>query len=118
MDNYDLLITGGTVLNGTGELAFPADIAVKSGRIVAIGPQLQAVPGTPSLDAQGLYVAPGFIDIHSHSDFTLLVDPRAVSSISQGVTLELVGNCGHGCAPISEPWAGTGRLSRLLGHSP
>src|SRR5262245_1737408 len=52
------------------------------------------------VDATGLIIAPGFIDIHSHSDFTLLVDPRAVSSIHQGVTLEVVGNCGFGCFPI------------------
>lgn len=54
------------------------------------------------IDADGLYVSPGFIDIHSHSDYTLLVDPRAVSSISQGVTLEVIGNCGHGCFPIAD----------------
>ncbi len=49
-----------------------------------------------------LYVAPGFIDIHSHSDYTLLVDPRAMSAIYQGVTLEVVGNCGFGCFPIRD----------------
>ena len=57
----------------------------------------------PVLDARGLYVTPGFIDIHSHSDFTLLADPRAVSSVTQGVTFEVVGNCGHGCAPVRDP---------------
>ena len=55
------------------------------------------------LDATGLHVTPGFIDIHSHSDFTLLADPRAVSSVTQGVTFEVVGNCGHGCAPVHDP---------------
>ena len=54
------------------------------------------------LDATGLVVAPGFIDIHSHSDFTLLIDPRAQSQTFQGVTTELVGNCGHGCAPLGD----------------
>ena len=64
-----------------------------------------AGPGTADrvLEAAGLWVAPGFIDIHSHSDFTLLADPRAMSSIAQGVTLEVVGNCGHGCAPLADP---------------
>ena len=56
----------------------------------------------PEIDATGLYVAPGFIDIHSHSDYTLLVDPRAMSAIYQGVTLEVVGNCGFGCFPIRD----------------
>jgi N-acyl-D-aspartate/D-glutamate deacylase len=55
------------------------------------------------LDARGLVVAPGFIDIHSHSDFTLLADPRAVSAIAQGVTTEVIGNCGFGCAPLGGP---------------
>ena len=68
-------------------------------------PPSAAVPPTecPEIDAAGLCVAPGFIDIHSHSDYTLLVDPRAVSAIHQGVTLEVVGNCGFGCFPIRDP---------------
>ena len=56
----------------------------------------------PSLTPCGLAVAPGFIDVHSHSDYTLLVDPRAVSAIHQGVTTEVIGNCGHGCFPIRD----------------
>ena len=108
MTNYDLIITGGEVIDGTGAAPFRADLAIEGGRIAAIAP-----PGTldahdaaghpPTLDVRGLLVAPGFIDIHSHSDFTLLADPRAVSSITQGVTLEVIGNCGHGCAPIADP---------------
>jgi N-acyl-D-amino-acid deacylase len=62
------------------------------------------------VDARGLIVAPGFIDIHSHSDFTLYRDPRAVSAIAQGVTLELVGNCGHGCAPVADPRLAAGNI--------
>lgn len=102
MSDYDVLITGGTIVDGTGTPAFPAAVALKAGRIAALG-QIEASPGTPTLDVTGLLIAPGFIDIHSHSDFTLLVDPRAVSSITQGVTLEVIGNCGHGCAPIVDP---------------
>lgn len=100
--NADLVITGGTVADGTGAKPVCADVAIERGRIVHVG-RIPASDGTPRLDATGLLVAPGFIDIHSHSDFTLFVDPRAVSSISQGVTFELVGNCGHGCAPIGDP---------------
>ncbi len=98
----DLLIQGGTVVDGTGGPPFRADVAIEAGRIVDVGP-IEGPVGVPVLDARGLVVAPGFIDIHSHSDFTLVVDPRAVSSITQGVTLEVVGNCGHGCAPIGDP---------------
>ncbi|MEZ4734584.1 MAG: D-aminoacylase [Caldilineaceae bacterium] len=99
---YDLVIEGGTVVDGTGAAPVQAHVAIANGRIAAIG-MIEPPMDTPVLDARGLVVAPGFIDIHSHSDFTLLVDPRAVSSITQGVTLEVVGNCGHGCAPIVNP---------------
>src|SRR5687768_12081233 len=98
----DLLISGGTIVDGTGGAPFAADVAIEGRRIADVG-ALGRPEGVPVLDARGLFVAPGFIDIHSHSDFTLIVDPRAVSSISQGVTFEVVGNCGHGCAPIADP---------------
>ena len=102
MQPFDLIVRGGAILDGSGSPPFAADIAIKAGKISQIGP-VEHSDTLPMLDARGLFVAPGFIDIHSHSDFTLLVDPRAVSSVSQGVTLEVVGNCGHGCAPISNP---------------
>ncbi len=98
----EFIITGGTVVDGTGAPPVRAEVFVRDGRIVDVGP-IPAPEGVPALDARGLLVAPGFIDIHSHSDFTLVVDPRAVSSVTQGVTLEVVGNCGHGCAPIGDP---------------
>lgn len=97
----DLLIAGGSVVDGTGRPAFRADLAIRGGRIAEVA-AIGSSPDVPTLDATGLVVAPGFIDIHSHSDFTLAVDPRAVSAIAQGVTLEVVGNCGHGCAPMSD----------------
>lgn len=75
MNQYDLLISGGSVVDGTGIPPVPANIAIKDGRIAAMG-DIAPVADTPVLDAAGLLVAPGFIDIHSHSDFTLLVDPR------------------------------------------
>ena len=98
---FDLLIRGGTVLDGTGGEPKQADIGIVGDRVAAIG-NLADSQGE-ELDATGLFVAPGFIDIHSHSDYTLLADPRAVSAIYQGVTTEVVGNCGHGCFPIRDP---------------
>jgi len=98
----DLLVRGGTVMDGSGMAPHIADVAVQAGRIVAVG-QLEDAAAREVVDATGLAVAPGFIDIHSHSDYTLLVDPRAVSAIAQGVTLEVIGNCGFGCAPIVNP---------------
>ena len=98
----DLVISGGTVVDGTGAAPVPGDVAVADGRIVGVG-RFSRPEGVPCVDASGCYVTPGFIDIHSHSDFTLMIAPRAVSSILQGVTLEVVGNCGHGSAPIGDP---------------
>ena len=98
----DLLIHDGTVIDGTAAPPFRGGLAIKDGKILDIG-AIEKREGVPCLDAQGLYIAPGFIDIHSHSDFTMILDPRAMSSITQGVTLEVVGNCGHGCAPIGDP---------------
>jgi N-acyl-D-aspartate/D-glutamate deacylase len=99
--SFDLVIRGGTVYDGTGAAARPADVGIADGRVAAVGPV--EANGAPELDASGLDVAPGFVDIHSHSDYTLLVDPRAVSAIHQGVTTEVVGNCGFGCFPIRDP---------------
>ena len=95
----DLLIRGGTVIDGTGSPAYVADIGITGDRITGIG-SINSSNFADVIDADGLTVAPGFIDAHSHSDFTLLVDPRAVSSIMQGVTAEIVGNCGYGSCPI------------------
>jgi N-acyl-D-aspartate/D-glutamate deacylase len=97
----DLVIRGGTVIDGSGSPGVRADVGVQNAVIADIG--TIEPDGVPSLDATDCIVAPGFIDIHSHSDFTLLIDPRAVSAITQGVTTEVVGNCGHGCAPVRDP---------------
>jgi N-acyl-D-amino-acid deacylase len=98
----DLIIRGGQLIDGTGTAAVHADVGIADGKIAAVG-ALADKAETPVIDATGLTVAPGFIDIHSHSDYTLYVDPRAVSSVMQGVTTEVLGNCGHGCAPIFDP---------------
>jgi N-acyl-D-aspartate/D-glutamate deacylase len=96
----NLVIRNGTVYDGTGADGRVADVAIEDGRILGIG---EVEGDAQEIDAAGLAVAPGFIDIHSHSDYTLLLDPRAVSAIHQGVTTEVVGNCGFGCFPIRDP---------------
>jgi N-acyl-D-amino-acid deacylase len=100
--NSPILISGGTIVDGRGGEPFVGDVLVRDGRIAEIGVVAKPEQVT-EIDARGLMVTPGFIDIHSHSDFTLFNDPRSVSQITQGVTLEVVGNCGHGCAPITTP---------------
>lgn len=96
---YDLLIRHGRIIDGTGSASYEADIGVKDGRIVAIG-QL-ASEAAKTLNVRGLAVAPGFIDLHTHSDVSFLLDPTAQSKVRQGVTLELAGNCGSSfCAPL------------------
>jgi N-acyl-D-aspartate/D-glutamate deacylase len=94
----DLLIRGGHVVDGTGAPGRDADVAVGDGHVTAVEPR-SARPARRVIEARGQVVAPGFIDIHTHSDFTLPLNPRAESKIRQGVTLEVVGNCGFSVAP-------------------
>ncbi|MCR6623797.1 MAG: D-aminoacylase [archaeon YNP-LCB-024-027] len=99
MMEADILIVGGRVIDGTGGPWYRADIAIKDGKITAIG-KIRGVDAKRVIDANGLMVAPGFIDMHSHSDYTLMVDGRALSKIMQGVTTEVIGNCGSSAAPL------------------
>ena len=96
---FDLLIRGGHVVNGTGAPWFEADVGIDNDRVATVG-HLGGARARRVIDAQGCVVAPGFIDMHSHSDFNLMVDPRAESKIRQGVTTEVVGQCGISGAPM------------------
>src|SRR5579863_7745520 len=95
---WDILIRGGTVIDGSGRPGEGADVAIAEGRIARIGPAL-AGDATRIIDAAGLAVTPGFIDIKTHSDFTLPINPKAESKVRQGVTTEIVGHCGFSVAP-------------------
>jgi len=95
----DLLIQRGEVIDGSGSASRPGDVAVVDGRIVAIG-DCSGREARRIIDASGQMIAPGFIDIHTHSDFTLPLNQRAESKIRQGVTTEVVGNCGYSTAPV------------------
>lgn len=95
----DLVVRGACVIDGSGGKAFRSDVGVRRGRIEALGDLSQA-RSRRLIAAAGRLVAPGFIDIHSHSDYALLVDPRAESKVRQGVTTEVVGNCGSSAAPL------------------
>jgi N-acyl-D-amino-acid deacylase len=98
---FQLIVKGGTVVDGTGKPACVTDIGIQAGTIAALG-RLDVCQAERSLDAKGLVVAPGFIDIHSHSDFTILINARAESKIRQGITTEVTGNCGITAAPLPD----------------
>ena len=94
----DILIRNAQMIDGSGAPARHADVAINDGRIRAIADHYTG-QAHRTIDASGLVVAPGFIDIHTHSDFTLPLNPRAESKIRQGVTTEVLGNCGFSAAP-------------------
>ena len=96
---YDLIIKEGLIVDGTNCPGRKGDVGILKDRIVFIG-ELPRDQGKKIFSAEGKVVAPGFIDIHSHSDFTLLADPQAESKVCQGVTSELIGQCGISAAPL------------------
>src|SRR5688572_19253546 len=98
--DYDLLIRNGRIVDGSGRPAYNADLAVKGDRIVRVG-DLSGATATRIIDARGLVVAPGFIDMLGQSESYLLIDPRAMSKVMQGVTTEVTGE-GESIAPINE----------------
>ena len=98
----DLLIRNGSVIDGTGKDAVLADIGVRGDRIVSVGPLPDATAGRV-IEARGLTVVPGFVDIHSHADESLLRFPRAESKVMQGVTTEVGGQDGDSPAPLDGP---------------
>jgi N-acyl-D-aspartate/D-glutamate deacylase len=114
---FDLVIRGGRVVDGTGMRAFSADVAVRGGRIAAIGRVREGAARV--IDADGLWVTPGFIDVHTHYDVQLDWDPLATPSSWHGVTSALAGNCGFTLAPARPgdvEWL-AGMLSRVEGMS-
>src|SRR5882672_9850885 len=95
---YDIVIRGGTVIDGSGGKPFVADVAVKGGKIVAVG-QIDG-RGAEEIAADGRLVTPGFVDIHTHYDGQASWDPMLAPSSWHGVTTIVMGNCGVGFAPV------------------
>jgi N-acyl-D-amino-acid deacylase len=104
---YDLLFRGGQVVDGSGAPWFEADVAVRDGKIAAVG-RLDGARAKRVVDAAGLYVAPGFIDLLGQSEYNVLVDPRAASKITQGITTEVTGE-GGSIAPLNDRMLAEGR---------
>ncbi|RJS82481.1 D-aminoacylase, partial [Candidatus Bathyarchaeota archaeon] len=94
---FDLIIKNGFVVDGTGNPWIRADIGIRAGKIVKVG-RIDKAEGDRVIDASGLIVCPGFIDIHDHSEFHILANPQAESKVRQGVTTQLNGNCGSSAA--------------------
>ena len=102
MAKYDVLIRGGAVVDGTRVPRFTADLGIKDGRITQIGGRMSPADADQVLDADGLIVAPGFVDLHTHYDAQIQWDPYCTISGWHGVTSVVLGNCGFGFAPVRE----------------
>jgi len=98
---FDVVIRNGRLLDGTGMPWSLRDVGIRKGKIARVG-DLGRGKAALEIDASGKYVAPGFIDIHTHSDVGLLVERTAEAAVRQGVTTQVIGNCGDSPAPISD----------------
>jgi len=101
MTVFDFVLANGRILDGCGNPWFWGDLGIRRGRIAEIAP-VGALEGAKNIDVGGRYVAPGFVDVHTHSDLSLLVNRLAESVVRQGVTTEVIGNCGMSPAPVNE----------------
>ncbi len=97
----DTLLRNATILDGSGGPAVVGDLAIDAGRIVSVAQAVAEDIARQVIDLSGLSVAPGFIDLHTHSDVSLLSDPGCLSAIEQGITTQAVGLCGFSAAPLS-----------------
>ncbi len=119
---YDIIVKEGRVIDGSGNPPSTADIGIKDGKIAAIEPSLDEGEAGEVIQAQGLIVAPGFIDVHTHADRELLETPSVENYISQGVTTVVGGNCGGHEYPLSEFFAAAEKgialnIAVLAGHN-
>ena len=101
---HDIVIRGGSIIDGTGKAAVTGDVAIEGGRIAAVGGKQG--PGRREIDADGLLVTPGWVDVHTHYDGQAMWDPLLAPSCWHGVTTVMFGNCGVGFAPVKKEHRG------------
>src|SRR5436853_1178641 len=115
--SFDLVITNGHIIDGTGSPWYSGDVGIRAGKIAAIG-NLAGAPRQRTIDAHGQVVAPGFIDMLGQSELTILVEPRLPSKIYQGITTEITGE-GESVAPLNDAIRRSGKKQfDLLGIQP
>ena len=121
-NNADILIRNGRIIDGTGNSWYLADLAIRDGKIVAIG-KLDHYKATRTIDARRQIVAPGFIDVHAHIEFGLFENPTANNYVHDGVTTVITGNCGGSADSLAEFFTridttGTSiNVASLVGHN-
>lgn len=98
---YEFVLANGKIVDGCGNPWFWGDLAIERGRVAQIAPA-GTLHGLARIDVNGRYIVPGFIDIHTHSDLSILINRRAESVVRQGVTTEVIGNCGMSPAPVDD----------------
>ena len=101
---HDIVIRGGTIVDGTGRAPFTGDVAIAGSRLVGVGGKQG--PGRREIDADGLLVTPGWVDVHTHYDGQAMWDPLLAPSCWHGVTTVMFGNCGVGFAPVKKEHRG------------
>jgi len=101
MDSFDIVIKDGRIVDGSGNPWFKGDLGIEGDRITRVG-DLGEYDAKKEIEARGLLVCPGFVDVHTHSDTSFIINPRADSKVLQGVTTEILGNCGDSPAPVTE----------------
>jgi N-acyl-D-amino-acid deacylase len=105
MTTYEIVLTHGRILDGCGNPWFWGDLAIQGGRIAEIGPA-GTLQGKQMIDAAERFISPGFIDIHTHSDLSILINRQAESAVRQGATTHVIGNCGMSPAPVEYAYLG------------
>ena len=112
---FDVVIRNAAILDGTGTAPIRGDIGIRDGHLAVVGASIGEDAAAEVVDATGMTLAPGFIDIHNHGDLGVISDPGCVSALGQGITTQLMGLCGYSAAPFSDATASSVLIEEPLG---